>query len=114
LLIEVIEKRFLKHTDCIIPVTCRILQSAIHAVTNRQEGFESESTVPLWKEAYYSLVMIEKMIRKFNHLCFEKDLEVIFLVLFVDIYIYIYIYIYIWTRISLAVHGVGAAYCNFI
>ncbi|KAK2393598.1 ARM repeat superfamily protein [Trifolium repens] len=75
LLIEVIEKRFLKHTDCIIPVTCRILQSAVHAVTNRQEGFESESTVPLWKEAYYSLVMIEKMIRKFNHLCFEKDLE---------------------------------------
>ncbi|GAU23587.1 hypothetical protein TSUD_385750 [Trifolium subterraneum] len=49
--------------------------SAIHAVTNRQESFESESTVPLWKEAYYSLVMVEKMIHKFNHLCFEKDLE---------------------------------------
>ncbi|MCI16336.1 small subunit processome component 20-like protein, partial [Trifolium medium] len=43
--------------------------------TNRQQGFESESIVPLWKEAYYSLVMLEKMIHQFDDLCFAKDLE---------------------------------------
>ncbi|CAI8597993.1 unnamed protein product [Vicia faba] len=87
LLIEVAKNEFLKDIDCmpfgkkerpidcILPVTCRILQSAIHAVRNRQESFESESTLPLWKEAYYSLVMLEKMIHQFHELCFRKDLE---------------------------------------
>lgn len=75
LLIEVIKKGFLKHIDCVLPVTRRILQSALHAVRNRQQGFESESIVPLWKEAYYSLVMLEKMIHQFDDLCFAKDLE---------------------------------------
>ncbi|XP_045811204.1 small subunit processome component 20 homolog isoform X1 [Trifolium pratense] len=75
LLIEVIKNGFLKHIDCVLPVTRRILQSSIHAVTNRQQGFESESIVPLWKEAYYSLVMLEKMIHQFDDLCFAKDLE---------------------------------------
>jgi U3 small nucleolar RNA-associated protein 20 len=81
LLIEVIKKGFLKHIDCVLPVTRRILQSALHAVRNRQQGFESESIVPLWKEAYYSLVMLEKMIHQFDDLCFAKDLEVNFFVL---------------------------------
>ncbi|RHN69146.1 hypothetical protein MtrunA17_Chr3g0121561 [Medicago truncatula] len=75
LLIEVIKKGFLKHIDCILPVTCRILQSALHAVTNRHESFEVESTIPLWKEAYYSLVMLEKMIHEFHDECFAKHLE---------------------------------------
>ncbi|CAK8567091.1 unnamed protein product [Lathyrus sativus] len=87
LLIEVAKNEFFRHIDCmsfnkkerpidcILPVTCRILQSAIHAVTNRQESFESESIIPLWKEAYYSLVMLEKMIHQFHDLCFSKDLE---------------------------------------
>ncbi|WJX51904.1 hypothetical protein P8452_38061 [Trifolium repens] len=52
-----------------------LIESALHAVTNRQQGFESESVVPLWKEAYYSLVMLEKMIHQFDDLCFAKDLE---------------------------------------
>lgn len=93
MLIEVAKSEFLKDIDCvpfekkerpidcILPVSCRILQSAIHAVTNRQESFESESTIPLWKEAYYSLVMLEKMIHQFHDLCFSKDLEVNFVVL---------------------------------
>lgn len=76
LLIEVIKKGFLKHIDCILPVTYRILQSAIDEVTNRQVGFSAESIIPLWKEAYYSLVMLEKMIHQFHDLCFAKDLEV--------------------------------------
>jgi len=57
------------------------LQSALHAVTNRHESFEAESTIPLWKEAYYSLVMLEKMIHEFHDECFAKHLEVNFFVL---------------------------------
>ncbi|XP_004492742.1 uncharacterized protein [Cicer arietinum] len=75
LLIEVIKKGFLNHVDSVLPVTRRILQSTILAVINRQESFESESILPLWKEAYYSLVMLEKMINQFHDLCFAKDLE---------------------------------------
>ncbi|KAL2332603.1 hypothetical protein Fmac_013816 [Flemingia macrophylla] len=76
------EKGFHKHMNCILPltnsilsVTNRILHSAIDAVTNRQEGFSAESIIPLWKEAYYSLVMLEKMINQFCDFCFLKDLE---------------------------------------
>ncbi|CAJ1855344.1 unnamed protein product [Sphenostylis stenocarpa] len=50
-------------------------QSAIDAVTNRQDGFSAESVIPLWKEAYYSLVMLEKMINQFGDLCFAEYLE---------------------------------------
>ncbi|XP_027334628.1 small subunit processome component 20 homolog isoform X2 [Abrus precatorius] len=75
LLIEVIKKGFHKHINCILPVTKCILQSAIDAITNRQVGFSAESIIPLWKEAYYSLVMLEKMINQFHDLCFAKDLE---------------------------------------
>ncbi|XP_058732408.1 U3 small nucleolar RNA-associated protein 20-like isoform X2 [Vicia villosa] len=75
LLIEVDKNEFIKHIKCILPETCRILQSAIQAVTNRQESFESESILPLWKEAYYSLFMLEKMIHQFHDLCFAKELE---------------------------------------
>ncbi|KAL5061396.1 hypothetical protein RYX36_033000 [Vicia faba] len=74
LLIEVVKNEFLSHIDYILPVTCRILQSAIH-VTNRQKSFESESNLPLWKEAYYSLVMLGKIIHQFHDLCFTKELE---------------------------------------
>lgn len=75
LLIEVRKKGFHEHINCILPVTNHILQSAIDAVTNKQEDFSAESAIPLWKEAYYSLVMLEKMIDQFRDLCFSKYLE---------------------------------------
>lgn len=76
LLIEVLKKGFHKHVDCILPVTHRILRSSIDAVTDEQMDFSVESIVPHWKEAYYSLVMLEKMIHQFHDLCFSRDLEV--------------------------------------
>lgn len=76
LLIEVVKKGFHKHIDRVLPMSFRILQSAIDAVTNSQVGFSAETTVPFWKEAYYSLVMLEKMIHQFHDLCFAQDLEV--------------------------------------
>ncbi|KOM39691.1 hypothetical protein LR48_Vigan03g307300 [Vigna angularis] len=75
LLIEVKKKGFREHTNSILPVTKHIFRSAIDAVTNRKEGFSDESVIPLWKEAYYSLVMLEKMINQFGDLCFAEYLE---------------------------------------
>lgn len=76
LLIEVKKKGFHEHINSVLPVTKHIFKSAIDAVTNRQEGFLAESVIPLWKEAYYSLVMLEKMIDQFGDLCFAEYLEV--------------------------------------
>ncbi|WVZ05123.1 hypothetical protein V8G54_018469 [Vigna mungo] len=75
LLIEVKKKGFREHINSIFPVTKHIFRSAIDAVTNRKEGFSDESVIPLWKEAYYSLVMLEKMINQFGDLCFAEYLE---------------------------------------
>ncbi|CAL0327253.1 unnamed protein product [Lupinus luteus] len=75
LLIEVMKKGFQEHINLILPKTCHILQSAIEVVTDRQVGFSAESTVPLWKEAYYSVVLLEKIIDQFRGLCFKKDHE---------------------------------------
>ncbi|KAH0878443.1 hypothetical protein HID58_065837 [Brassica napus] len=45
-----------------------ILESALKLQNTVEEG-----SIPLWKEAYYSLVMIEKMLKQFPHLCFHED-----------------------------------------
>ncbi|CAL0335754.1 unnamed protein product [Lupinus luteus] len=75
LLIEVMKKGFQEHINLILPKTCHILQSAIEVATDRQVGFSAESNVPLWKEAYYSVVLLEKIIDQFRGLCFKKDHE---------------------------------------
>ncbi|KAI4344960.1 hypothetical protein L6164_012132 [Bauhinia variegata] len=52
-----------------------LTESAIDKVADKQADFEAESITPLWKETYYSLVMLEKMIHQFPDLCFARDLE---------------------------------------
>lgn len=75
LLIEVLKKGFDRHINTILPVTRRILQSSVDVITDRKVD-SSKSSIPHWKEAYYSLVMLEKLIHQFNKLCFARDLEV--------------------------------------
>ncbi|KAE8036875.1 hypothetical protein FH972_009508 [Carpinus fangiana] len=75
LLVEVMKKEFQRHVNRVLPVTRKILQSAISVVTSRQLDVSKEIAVAFWREAYYSLVMLEKMLRQFNYLCFESDLE---------------------------------------
>lgn len=75
LLIEVLKKGFDRHINTILPVTRRILQSSVDVITDRKVD-SSESSIPHWKEAYHSLVMLEKLIHQFNKLCFARDLEV--------------------------------------
>jgi U3 small nucleolar RNA-associated protein 20 len=72
LLVEVMKKKFQIHVNRVLPVTRKILQSAI----SRQLDVSEETAVAFWKEAYYSLVMLEKMLHQFRDLCFETDLEV--------------------------------------
>lgn len=74
-LVEVMKKGFERHVTRVLSVTRKILQSAIGAVTCRQLDFSEEPTVAFWREAYYSLVMLEKMLHQFPDLCFESDLE---------------------------------------
>jgi U3 small nucleolar RNA-associated protein 20 len=76
LLVEVMKKEFQRHVNRVLPVTRKILQSAISVVTSRQLDVSEEIAVAFWREAYYSLIMLEKMLCQFNYLCFESDLEV--------------------------------------
>lgn len=71
--VEVMKKRFQKHINNVLQVTKRILQSAIDAVTHDSPH---ETAIPFWKEAFYSLVMLEKILNRFHDLCFDRDLEV--------------------------------------
>ncbi|KAL4289520.1 hypothetical protein GQ457_14G012480 [Hibiscus cannabinus] len=75
LVIEVMKKNFQKHISRILPVTKRILHSAIDAFTNTDMDLSDEATIPFWKAAYYSIVMLEKMLHQFRDLSFERDLE---------------------------------------
>ncbi|KAL2525560.1 ARM repeat superfamily protein [Abeliophyllum distichum] len=52
----------------------RILQSAVIALTHEQD-ISNEAVIPWWKEAYYSLIMLEKILHQFHNLCFASYLE---------------------------------------
>ncbi|KAL3626591.1 hypothetical protein CASFOL_030140 [Castilleja foliolosa] len=75
LLVEVIGKSFEEHLSDVFPVMRRIFQSAVSAVTSSQENASDETVVPFWKEAYYSLVLLEKILNQFQNLFFDSDLE---------------------------------------
>ncbi|KAL7177187.1 hypothetical protein ACSBR2_030511 [Camellia fascicularis] len=75
LLVEVMRKGFQKHVNGVLPVMRSIFQSAINVLTNGQLDLSVEATVPFWKEAYYSLVLLEKILHQFHDLFLAKDLE---------------------------------------
>ncbi|KAL3329329.1 hypothetical protein AABB24_036434 [Solanum stoloniferum] len=75
LLIEVLKDGFQKYIDSLLPVMRNILQSAVNVLTNKQVDLPNDATISSWKEAYYSLVLFEKILNQFPKLCFRKDLE---------------------------------------
>ncbi|KAH6788665.1 hypothetical protein C2S51_003671 [Perilla frutescens var. frutescens] len=76
LLVEVIGKSFRKHLSKVLPVMRNILHSAVNAVTSSQQELSgSEDAVPFWKEAYYSLVMLEKILSQFHKMFLDRELE---------------------------------------
>ncbi|KAG5254304.1 U3 small nucleolar RNA-associated protein [Salix suchowensis] len=72
--IEVMKKSLEKYIYSALPVSKKILQSAVKVVREPQLD-HSDAAIPFWKEAYYSLVMLEKILNCFHDLCFEMDLE---------------------------------------
>lgn len=76
LLVEVMKKGFHKHISSVLPVARSVLQSAVCSVASDQLDLPDESAIPFWKEAYYSLVMLEKILHQFQHLTFEAEFEV--------------------------------------
>lgn len=75
LLIEVLKDGFQKYIDSLLPVMRNILQSAVNVLTNKQVDLPNDATISSWKEAYYSLVLFEKILNQFPKLCFRKDFE---------------------------------------
>lgn len=66
---------FQRHLDSVWPVMRNILMSA-GDVKNSQLDLSDDATIPFWKEAYYSLVLLEKVLHEFPEMCLGKDLEV--------------------------------------
>lgn len=69
-------KSFEKHLSRLVPVMRSIFQSADSALAPNQQSSSDEVVAPFWKEAYYSLVMLEKILYQFPNFFFDKDLEV--------------------------------------
>ncbi|GER48680.1 small subunit processome component 20-like protein [Striga asiatica] len=75
LLLEVMGKSFEKHLNKVFPVMRSIFQSAVSSLTSSEQNLSDEAVVPFWKEAYYSLVLLEKILKQFHDMFFDKDLE---------------------------------------
>ncbi|XP_077215224.1 ARM repeat superfamily protein [Tasmannia lanceolata] len=75
LLAEVLKKGFQTHISKILRVGQSIMTSALEIAKHKELDCSNEVAIPLWKEAYYSLVMLEKILLQFPELCSQKDLE---------------------------------------
>ncbi|KAH6786084.1 hypothetical protein C2S51_038539 [Perilla frutescens var. frutescens] len=74
LLVEVTGKSFQTHLSKVLPVMRNILQSAVNTLASSQQDL-SDDAVPFWKEAYYSLVMLEKILSQFHNMFLDRELE---------------------------------------
>ncbi|XP_047962279.1 small subunit processome component 20 homolog [Salvia hispanica] len=75
LLVEVIGKNFQVHLNKVLPTMRNILQSAHVALASTQQDLSDVLVIPFWKEAYYSLVMLQKILTQFHNLFLDKELE---------------------------------------
>nr|CAD1819808.1 unnamed protein product [Ananas comosus var. bracteatus] len=75
LLVEVLKKGFNKHINRVLSVAKHILESSILASSDVVLDFSNEAGVPFYKEAYYSLVMLEKILQHFPEMYFDRKFE---------------------------------------
>ncbi|ERN01577.1 U3 small nucleolar RNA-associated protein 20 [Amborella trichopoda] len=77
LLVEVLKKGFEKYATIseILPVVKGILTSALDHDSDKEITCENGTEILFHKEAYYSLVMLEKLFVHFPELQLQKDLE---------------------------------------
>ncbi|XP_042036651.1 uncharacterized protein LOC121782771 [Salvia splendens] len=77
LLVEVMGMTFQNHLIRVLPAVRNILQSAVNALASTQQDLSDVSVIPFWKEAYYSLVMLGKILNQFHYLFLDRELEAI-------------------------------------
>ncbi|EPS68888.1 hypothetical protein M569_05879, partial [Genlisea aurea] len=90
LLVEVMRDGFKMYVKRVFPVMKNILQSAAgfdSSTEHEHDISDHTSVVPFWKEAYYSLVLFEKILREFPDLIFDMNHEVMH---FTDVFTYTY------------------------
>ncbi|CAN0891198.1 Small subunit processome component 20 homolog [Linum grandiflorum] len=75
LLVEVAPDALSKHVDTILPIIEKILQSTSKVITSLEAPDLSDDSIPFWKEAYHSLVLLEKILNCFAELWSERKLE---------------------------------------
>lgn len=73
--VEVMRRGFQKHISNILPVMRKIMQSAVAVLNDTQLNIFDQETIPFWKEAYYSLVLLEKILTQFPDLLVARDVE---------------------------------------
>lgn len=73
LLVEVMKEGFKEHINGVLPVMRSIFRSAVDVLKIGPLDLSVETT---WKGAYYSLIMLEKILHQFHDLCLGRDLEV--------------------------------------
>ncbi|KAL0795429.1 hypothetical protein Bca101_066806 [Brassica carinata] len=76
LFIEV-KKKFPERECIVLQEAKTILEAAVKLQNTVEEG-----SIPLWKEAYYSLVLLEKMLKHDPDLCFQEDFKVVWTMVF--------------------------------
>lgn len=76
LLAETHRKGFIKHTESVLRVAKRIMESSLVSVSEAQANSTNEAGSLLWKEAYHSLAMLEKVFVIIPEIYFKRDLEV--------------------------------------
>ncbi|KAJ1284067.1 hypothetical protein BS78_03G175200 [Paspalum vaginatum] len=69
-----------KHIKSILAVAKKIMESSVVASGVLQLGLPDEAVLPLWKEAYHSVAMMEKLLLRFPELYFEQNMEEIWIV----------------------------------
>ncbi|XP_042033869.1 small subunit processome component 20 homolog [Salvia splendens] len=77
LLVEVMGMTFQSNLIRVLPAMRNILQSAVNALASTQQDLSDVSVIPFWKEAYYSLVMLGKILNQFHYLFLDRELEAI-------------------------------------
>lgn len=75
LLAEVLKKGFQKHIVDIMQVANNILESCNNATSTKECNHGNEPIVHFWKEAYYSLVMLEAMVVQFPQIFYDREYE---------------------------------------
>jgi len=69
-----------KHLKSILPVVKKIVESSVIASGAIQLGLSDEAILPLWKEAYHSVAMMERLLLRFPELYFEQNMEDIWII----------------------------------